>query len=354
MRTHMPTSGDVTPERRSRSESMRLITEMSFLFHAVGFGSFAAISTWSAFSQSRQSSTSTSMSIRVTIAQQWSLAHATTKSSFIWIHATSLPVKAYGDCSSLACMRSSLTSLDFMSIFQTSRQSLGMQQTLKIFNKSLNTKEPRTQPSLAISKPMPDILKHANCCIKTSHLNSSGIKKLSSGLQDRGVSLLDACTMLIQVQESASIFVLSSLLSKVLHLLRIFVVLMVVTLFPPFMLHVWQEDYWRTITNGDNVFKKPVIWQLAISYATSLLPSFAIALHQILWPYGWNSESTSAMTFTMPFIHVTSFLILHKTKCLTMASTSSIVSSVMATSHSRIGHLCLFHNMTGLQLLETG
>src|SRR5271155_4250041 len=293
----MPISGDATPERRSRSESMRSITKMSFLFHAFGFGSFAVISTWSASSQSEQSSTSTSMSIRVTIAQQWSLAHATTKSSFIWILATSLPVKAYGDCSSLACMRSSLTSLDFMSIFQTSRQSLGMQQTLKIFNKSLNTKEPRTQPSLAISKPMPDILKHANCCIKTSHLNSSGIKKLSSGLQDRGVSLLDACTMLIQVQESASTSVLSSLLLKVLHLLRIFVVSMVGTLFPLFMQHVWQEAYWRTITNGDNVFKKPVIWQLAISYATSLLPSFAIALHQILRAHSrlwWRLQANSA------------------------------------------------------------
>src|SRR6202522_2874088 len=354
MRTHMPTSGDVTPERRSRLESMRSITKMLFPFPAFGFGSFAVTSTWSASSQSRQSSTSTSMSIRVMITQHWSLTHATMKSSFIWIHATSLPVKAYGDCSSLACMRNSLTSLDFMSIFQTSRQSLGMQQTLKIFNKSLNTKEPRTQPSLAISKPMPGILKHTNCGIKTSHPNSSGIKKLSSGLQDRGVSLSDTCTMLIHVQESAFIFVPSSLLSKVLHSLRIFVALMVVTLFPLFMRHVWQEDYWKTITNGDNVFKKPVIWQLAISYATSLLPSFVIALHQILWPYGWNSESTSAMTFTMPFIHITSFLILHKNKYLTMASTSLIVSSVVATSLSRIGHLCLFHNMTGLQLLETG
>src|ERR1700678_2263132 len=95
---------------------------------------------------------------------------------------------------------------------------------------------------------------------------------------------------------------------------------MVVTLFPLFMLHVWQEAYWRTITNGDNVFKKPVIWQQAISYTTSLLPSFMIALHQILWPYGWNSESTSVMTFIMLFIHVTSFLILRKTKYLTMAS----------------------------------
>src|SRR5271168_1396472 len=232
MRTHMPTSGDVTLERRSRLESMRSITEMLFPFHAFGFGSFVVISTWSASSQSRQSSTSTSMSIRVTIAQQWSLEHATTKSSFIWIHAMSLPVKAYGDCSSSACMRSSLTSLDFMSIFQTSRQSLGMQQTLKIFNKSLNAKEPRTQPSLPILKPMHSILKHGNCCTKTSHLNSSGIKQPSSGLQERKASLSHACTMLIQVQESASTSVLSSLLSKVLHLLRIFVVLMVVTLFP--------------------------------------------------------------------------------------------------------------------------
>src|SRR6202522_3707638 len=235
MRTHMPISGDATLGRRSRSESMRSITEMSFPFHAFGFGSFAVISTWSAFSHSRQSSTSTSMSIRVTIAQQWSLEHAMTKSSFIWIHTMSLPVKAYGDCSSLACMRSSLTSLDFMSIFQTSRQSLGMQQTLKIFNKWLNAKEPRTQPSLPISKPMPGILKHANCCIKTSHLNLFGIKKPSSGPQGSKASLLAACTMLIQVQESASASVLSSLLSKVLHLLRIFVVLMVVTLFPLFM-----------------------------------------------------------------------------------------------------------------------
>src|ERR1700678_1816469 len=197
MRTHMPTSGDATPERRSRLESMRLITEMSFPFHAFGFQSFAVISTWSASSQSRQSSTSTSMSIRVTITQQWSLAHAMMKSSFIWIHTTSLPVKAYGDCSSLACMRSFLTSLDFMSIFQTSRQSLGMQQTLKLFNKWLNTKEPRTQPLLPISKPMPGILKHANYCTKTFHPNLSGIKQLSSGLQDRGVSLSDICTMLI-------------------------------------------------------------------------------------------------------------------------------------------------------------
>src|ERR1700678_804964 len=265
MRTHMPISGDATLGRRSRSESMRSITEMSFPFHAFGFGSFAVISTWSAFSHSRQSSTSTSMSIRVTIAQQWSLEHATTKSSFIWIHAMSLPVKAYGDCSSSACMRSSLTSLDFMSIFQTSRQSLGMQQTLKIFNKSLNAKEPRTQPSLPISKPMPSMPKHANCCIKTSHLNLSGIKKPSSGPQERKASLLAACTMLIQLQASASIFVLSSLLSKVLHLSRIFVVLMVVTLFPLFMRHVWQEAYWRTITNGDNVFKKPVIWKRPVS-----------------------------------------------------------------------------------------
>ena len=80
--------------------------------------------------------------------------------------------------------------------------------------------------------------------------------------------------------------------------MRIFVVLMV--FYSQISIrHVWHVAYSRTTMNGGNVSKKLLIWQPVISSETFLSPFFVIALHQILWHYGWNLESTFVMTFDM-------------------------------------------------------
>ena len=78
----MLTSGDETQEKSTRLEIMRLTIIGWFLIYASGFGFFTVISTWSVYSLSRQSSTSTSMSTRVIIAQQWSFGPAWMRSSY--------------------------------------------------------------------------------------------------------------------------------------------------------------------------------------------------------------------------------------------------------------------------------
>ena len=127
MRTLMPTSEDETQEKSTRLEIMRLTIVGWFLIHASGFGFFAVTSTWSVFSLSRQSSTSTSMSTRVMIAQQWSLGPAWMRSSYIWICTMCLHAKEFGDCLGLTCMRSFQTLSVFRSISHDSKQSPGMQ-----------------------------------------------------------------------------------------------------------------------------------------------------------------------------------------------------------------------------------
>ena len=121
-----------------------------------------------------------------------------------------------------------------------------------------------------------------------------------------------------------------------------------------FMQHAWHMDYWRMTMNGDNVFKKLPIWQVATSSAISLSPFFEIVHHQILWLYGQNFVSTNAMTFDMLFIPKTLSWILLKNRFLTMPFTSSITFYVLETSHFETGLQCLFHNMIGLLQLGTG
>src|SRR5271155_4961721 len=115
-----------------------------------------------------------------------------------------------------------------------------------------------------------------------------------------------------------------------LHHLRTYEVL-TVSYIQPFMLHVWHEAYWRMITSGDNAFKKLLIWQAVTSCATFSSPFFAIALHQILWLFGWNLEPTFVMTSTTLSNPVAFSTILQKTKYLITASTSSIVFFVLTT-----------------------
>src|SRR5271155_3510343 len=136
--------------------------------------------------------------------------------------------------------------------------------------------------------------------------------------------------MPIQVLANASISAHCFVLSKALHHSRTYEALTELYI-QPFMLHVSHEAYWRMITSGDNAFKKLLIWQAVTSCATFSSPSFAIALHQILWLFGWNLEPTFVMTSTTLSNPVAFSTILQKTKYLIMASTSSIVFFVLTT-----------------------
>src|SRR5271155_2628119 len=176
---------------------------------------------------------------------------------------------------------------------------------------------------------MPTFQRHATFSTRTSPLNLYGIQRRGSGIKGSREVLLAACTMPIQVLVNASIFVPCFVLSKALHHLRIYEVL-TVSYIQPFMLHVWHEAYWRMITSGDNAFKKLLVWQVVISCATFLSPFFVIALHQILWLFGWNLEPTFVMTSTTLSNPEASSTILPKTKYLITASTLSIVFFVLA------------------------
>jgi hypothetical protein len=106
--------------------------------------------------------------------------------------------------------------------------------------------------------------------------------------------------------------------------------------------------------NGGNVSKKLLIWQVVTNSETYLSPFFVIVPHLILWLYGWSLEFTFVMTFDMLSILEILFMILLKSMSLTMAFTSLMASSVVATSLFGIGQLCRFLKMIGLQQLETG
>src|SRR5882757_6089013 len=158
--------------------------------------------------------------------------------------------------------------------------------------------------------------------------------------------------MLILMPESVSTFALFYQQLKGPHHFRIFAVLMVYCI-QLFMQPASHMVYWKMTVNGDCAFRMLLIWPVVINCASSLSPSCVIVHHQILWRYGQNSESTYVMTFTMLFMPETSSRIQLKIKCLTMASTSSIVFCKLETSHLEIGQQCLFHNLTGLKQLAT-
>src|SRR5271156_2613290 len=153
--------------------------------------------------------------------------------------------------------------------------------------------------------------------------------------------------MPIQVLANASISAPCSVLSKALFRLRTYEALMV-SYIQPFMLHVWHEAYWRMIMSGDNAFKKLLIWQAVASCATFLSPFFAIALHPILWLFGWNLEPTFVTTSTTLSNPEAFSTILQKTKYLITASTSSIVFFVLATRNWDTGQPCLFLSSIGI------
>jgi hypothetical protein len=74
--------------------------------------------------------------------------------------------------------------------------------------------------------------------------------------------------------------------------------------------------------NGGNVSKKLLIWQVVTNSETYLSPFFVIVPHPILWLYGWSLEFTFVMTFDMLSIPKILFMILLRSKSLTMAFTS--------------------------------
>src|SRR5271155_5706246 len=153
--------------------------------------------------------------------------------------------------------------------------------------------------------------------------------------------------MLIQVLVNASISAHCFVLLKALHHSRTYEVL-TVSYIQPFMLHVSHEAYWRMITSGDNAFKKLLIWQAVASCTTFLSPFFAIALHPILWLFGWNLEPTFVMTSTTLSNPEAFSTILLKTKYLITVSTSSIVFFVLATRNGKTGQPCLFLRSIGI------
>ena len=91
------------------------------------------------------------------------------------------------------------------------------------------------------------------------------------------------------------------------------------------------------------------IWQVVTNSETYSSPFFAITPHLILWHYGWSLEFTFVTTFNMLSIPKTLFVTQLRSKCLTMASTSLMTSSVATTSLSVIGQPCHFLRMIGLQ-----
>src|SRR5271169_1544837 len=242
----MPISEDGTQEKSTRLEVMRWTIDGWLLIHLTSSGNTAVISTWSASSQSRLSSTSTNMCTKVMIALLWSLEGVRMKSSFIWTPAMCLPVKPFGDCCALKCMRNPLTSSDFKFIFQTNSWSCGTR-TVPTFRQLLKTKGARIpllqDTSKPIPIPIPTFQQHVTFFTRTFHPNLYGVLKRGHGIQGRQSKLpLVACTMLIQALGNDFIFVHCFLLSKVQHHLNIYEVLMELS-FQHFMLHVWHEAY---------------------------------------------------------------------------------------------------------------
>src|SRR5271169_2041658 len=322
----MPISEDGTQEKSTRLEVMRWTIDGWLLIHLTSSGNTAVISTWSASSQSRLSSTSTNMCTKVMIALLWSLEGVRMKSSFIWTPAMCLPVKPFGDCCALKCMRNPLTSSDFKFIFQTNSWSCGTR-TVPTFRQLLKTKGARIPLLQLTLKPMPipilTFQQHIIFFARTFLQNLYGNLRKESGVKGRQRKLhLVECTMPIQALGNDFISIHCFVLSKVLHHLKIYDMLMEL-FFQPFMLPVWHEAYWRMIMSGGNVFRKLLIWQVVINCATSLSPFFVIALHLILWLFGWNSELTFVMIFTTGFTPEALLTILLKTKCLIMAFISS-------------------------------
>ena len=131
------------------------------------------------------------------------------------------------------------------------------------------------------------------------------------------------------------------------HHLKIYSGLMELS-FQLFMPHVWHEAYWRMTVSGGSVFRKLLIWQVVINCATFLSPFFAIALHLILWLFGWNSERTFVMIFTTDFTPEALLTILLKTKSLIMASTSLIRFFVLDIKLCKTGQPCLFLRWIGI------
>src|SRR5271155_5524325 len=144
---------------------------------------------------------------------------------------------------------------------------------------------------------MPTFQQHATFSTRTAPLNSYRIQRQGSVMKGSREVLLAACTMPIQVLANTSISAPCFVLSKALHHSRTYELLMG-SYIQPSMLHVLHEAYWRMITSGDNAFKKLLIWQAVTSCATFSSPFFAIALHQILWLFGWNLDPTFVTTST--------------------------------------------------------
>ena len=187
-------------------------------------GCSAAISTWSASSQSRPSSTFTNMSTKVMITLLWSLDSARIRLSCIWISAMFLPVKVYGGCISSQCMKRAPILSNFRSISQTSNWSHRMKTMSQMYRLWLRSKETRTSLLLLTSKPMPNILRHDYSSTKTFPPSLFGRQKIESGNQGSKVLQLAACTMPILALKNTFTSILFWLQSKVLHHLRIYVV----------------------------------------------------------------------------------------------------------------------------------
>src|SRR5271163_3789379 len=78
-----------------------------------------------------------------------------------------------------------------------------------------------------------------------------------------------------------------------------------------------------------------------------------IALHLILWLYGWNSEQIYVMIFDMLFILRTLCKILQMTKYLIMVFISLIKCYMLVIRDLEIGHPCLYHKWIGKQQWST-
>src|SRR5271169_1937690 len=207
-------------------------------------------------------------------------------------------------------------------------------------------------------KPMPipilTFQQHIIFFTRTFLLNLYGNLRKESGLKGRQRKLhLVECTMPIQALGNNFIFVHCFLLSKVLHHLRIYDMLME-WFFQPFMLPVWHEAYWRMIMSGGNVFRKLLIWKVVINCATSLSPFFAIALHLILWLLGWNFELTFVTTSATGSTHKAFSMIPLRIKSLIMVSTSSIRFFMLETRLCKTGQPCLFLRWIGIWQLAIG
>src|ERR1700742_2132608 len=148
-----PQQDVVTLARHMRSgESRSIVNGLSPTVH-ISSTSNAATSMLNPLALSRLSSTSSNTSTRAMIVSLCSLAIAQMKSSSTWMPAISLSVRLPSTSLASKCMIAIQVSSTSKYIFPTNSMLHGLRTALEMFRTLFNKLDPKTLPSLPISKP---------------------------------------------------------------------------------------------------------------------------------------------------------------------------------------------------------